>query len=71
MSEYKRLTERSGKGICIKEISTNDNKSIWHAIERLAELEDKIESGQAVILPTGAIDVLKLLKLILLIVKFM
>lgn len=30
-------------------------------IDRLAELEDMIERGQAVILPTGAIDVLKLL----------
>ena len=29
--------------------------------DRLGELEDKIESRQAVILPTGAIDVLKLL----------
>ena len=42
---YKRLTERVGKGICVKETSTNDNKSIWNAIERLAELEDKIENG--------------------------
>ena len=45
MKEYKRLTERSGKSICIKQTSTNDNKSIWNAIERLAELEDKIENG--------------------------
>lgn len=43
--EYERLTERVGKGIAIKETSTNDNRSIWNAIERLAELEDKIEQG--------------------------
>ena len=42
---YKRFTERVGKGIAVKETSTNDNKSIWNAIERLAELEDKIENG--------------------------
>lgn len=45
MKEYKRLTERVGKGISVKATSTNDNKSIWNAIERLAELEDKIENG--------------------------
>jgi hypothetical protein len=44
MTNYKRITERVGKGISIKETSTNDNKSIWNAIERLAELEDKIEN---------------------------
>lgn len=46
--KYERFTERSGKAICIKETSTNDNKSIWNAIERLAELEDKIENGRLV-----------------------
>lgn len=51
MSEYKRLTERVGKSICIKETSTNDNRSIWNAIERLAELEDKIENGTLIELP--------------------
>lgn len=51
MSDYKRLTERVGKGIAIKETSTNDNKSIWNAIERLAELEDKIENGTLIELP--------------------
>ncbi len=45
MKKYKRLTERVGKGICVKETSTSDNRSIWNAIERLAELEDKIENG--------------------------
>ena len=45
---YKRLTERVGKGVAIKETSTNDNKSIWNAIERLAELEDEIEQGRLV-----------------------
>lgn len=45
MNNYKRLTERNGKnGIGIKETSTNTNLSIWNAIERLAELEDKIEN---------------------------
>lgn len=46
--KYERLTERVGKGISIKETSTNDNKSIWNAIVRLAELEDKIERGELV-----------------------
>ena len=49
--KYKRLTERVGKSICVKETSTNDNKSIWNAIERLAELEDKIENGTLIELP--------------------
>jgi hypothetical protein len=48
MSNYKRLTERSGNGIAIKETSTNDYMSIWNAIERLAELEDKIVNGTLV-----------------------
>ena len=51
MKKYERLTERIGKGICIKETSTNDNKSIWNAIERLAELEDDLESGKMIRLP--------------------
>lgn len=51
MSDYKRITERSGKGIAIKETSTNDNMSIWNAIERLAELEDKIENKTLIELP--------------------
>lgn len=42
--KYERLTERIGKGICIKQTSTNDNKSIWNAIERMeSEKEKKIE----------------------------
>lgn len=49
--EYKRFTERVGKGISVKETSTNDNRSIWNAIERLAELEDKIEQGTLIELP--------------------
>ena len=48
---YKRLTERVRKSIAIKETSTNDNKSIWNAIERLAELEDKIENRTLVEFP--------------------
>lgn len=43
--KYDRLTERVGKGVSIRETSSNDNMSIWNAIERLAELEDKIENG--------------------------
>ena len=46
--EYKRITERFGKGIVVKETSKNDNMSIWNAIVRLSELEDKIESGELV-----------------------
>ena len=46
--EYERFTERVGKSICIKETSSNDNRSIWNAIERLAKLEDKIENAQKV-----------------------
>ena len=33
--KYERLTERVGRGVCVKETSTNDNMSIWNAIERL------------------------------------
>lgn len=51
MKEYKRFTERVGKSISIKETSTNDNRSIWNALERLAELEDKIEDGTIIELP--------------------
>ena len=51
MDKYIRLTERSSNGICIKETSTNDNMSIWNAIERLADLEDKIENGTLIGLP--------------------
>lgn len=51
MKKYKRLTERVGKGICVKETSTSDNRSIWNAINRLAELEDKIENGTLIELP--------------------
>ena len=49
--KYERFTERVGKSICIRETSTNDNKSIWNAIEYLAELEDKIENGTLIELP--------------------
>ena len=48
---YNRITEKVGKSIVIRETSTNDNKSIWNAIVRLAELEDKIENGTLVELP--------------------
>ena len=54
--EYKRFTERVGKGISVKETSTNDNRSIWNAIERLAELEDKIENGTLIELPCNVGD---------------
>lgn len=43
--KYERFTCRTGKGIAVKETSFNDNRSIFNAIERLAELEDKIEQG--------------------------
>lgn len=49
--EYKRFTERVGKGIAVKQTSKNDNKSIFNAIEHLAELEDKIEQGTLIELP--------------------
>lgn len=51
MKEYERLTERAGKAIVIKQTSTNDNKSLWNAIERLVELEDDLESGKMIRLP--------------------
>jgi hypothetical protein len=51
MSEYERITSRVGKGIAVKETSFNDRKSIFNAIERLAELEDKIEQGKLKELP--------------------
>lgn len=56
MKEYKRLTERVGKGVCVKETSTSDNRSIWNAIKRLAELEDKIENGTLIELPCKVRD---------------
>lgn len=49
--EHKRLTERVGKGVSVKATSTNDNMSIWNAIDRLAELEDKIENGELFSIP--------------------
>lgn len=49
--KYERFTYRTGKGIAVKETSFNDNKSIFNAIERLAELEDKIEQGTLIELP--------------------
>ena len=49
--EYKRLTERVGKGVAVRGTSSNDNRSIWNAIERLAELEDKIENGTLIEFP--------------------
>ena len=54
--KYERLTYKSGNAICIKETSTNDNKSIWNAIERLAELEDDLESGKMIRLPCKVND---------------
>lgn len=53
---YERLTHYSDK-----EKTMLLMPHIDRYINRLAELEDKIEDRQAVILPTGAIDVLKLL----------
>lgn len=40
--EYKRITERVGVGVAVRGTSSNDNRSIWNAIERLAELEKGI-----------------------------
>ena len=48
---YTRYTERVGKGVAIRQTSKNDNLSIWNAIDRLAELEDKIEQGNLIELP--------------------
>lgn len=49
--EYKRFTERVGKGVAVRSTSSNDNRSIWNAIECLAEFEDDLESGKLVRLP--------------------
>ena len=49
--KYERFTCRTGKGIAVKETSFNDNRSIFNAIERLAELEDKIEQGTLIEVP--------------------
>ncbi len=46
--EYKRITTRVGNSVSVKATSSNDNKSIWNAIERLAELEDKIDNGMLI-----------------------
>ncbi len=51
MMKYERFTSRVGNGISVKETSFNDNKSIFNAIDRLAELEDKIEQGTLIELP--------------------
>jgi hypothetical protein len=51
MKDYNRLTTRVGNSVSVKATSSNDNKSIWNAIERLAELEDKIEQGKMLELP--------------------
>lgn len=64
--KYERLTTHSAKGLKLRKGKKymellEDKELTKKALYRLAELEDKIESRQAVILPTGAIDVLKLL----------
>ena len=49
--KYDRFTERCGKGISIKQTSNSDNRSIFNALEQLAELKDKIEQGTLIELP--------------------
>ena len=45
MSEYKRLTTKCEVGIGLSETSGNIVKDYEKVVNRLAELEDKIESG--------------------------
>ena len=49
--KYERLTKRTEKGVVILPTSQDEFRSIWNAIERLAELEDKIENGTLIELP--------------------
>lgn len=64
--KYERLTERDERGFpCIKGVSPenlykgfddmNVAVSVTWAVKRLAELEDKIESGELVEVPKGAV----------------
>ena len=49
MKEYKRLTNRTGDKTYLvyfeKSFISNGDKLLEYAIQRLAELEDKIENG--------------------------
>lgn len=50
--KYERLTYRQGKGIgIINNDDSPDNQRIYTAIERLVELEDKIENRTLIELP--------------------
>ena len=56
MSKYKRLTKKCEVGIGLTEISGNTVKDYEKVVNRLAELEDQIESGRLVKLPCGVGD---------------
>ena len=56
MTEYKRLTTKCEVGIGLSETSGNIVKDYEKVVNRLAELEDKIENGTLVELPFVVVD---------------
>ena len=57
MSKYKRLTTKCEVGIGLTETSGNIVKDYEKVVNRLAELEDKIENGTLIELPCKVGDV--------------
>lgn len=53
MNKYKRLTKKCEAGIGLVKTSGNIVKDYEKVVNRLAELEDKIESDRLVKLPCG------------------
>ena len=51
MSDYKRLTEKCEVGIGLTETSGNIVNNYQKVVNRLGELEDKIENGMLIELP--------------------
>ena len=56
MTEYKRLTYREGNRIGVIDMTNGIESTNSQAVCRLAELEDKLESGQLVGLPCNVGD---------------
>lgn len=55
MKDYKRLTTKCEVGIGLTETSGNIVNDYEKVVNRLAELEDKIERGELVEVPKGAV----------------
>ena len=62
MGEYKRLTAKCEVGIGLTETSGNIVNDYEEVVNRLAELEDKIENGILVELPCKCIEELNIIK---------